>query len=91
MRWLHNETSLPISDWQTPTFTQIKKKKSSRLSPYAESELWDREDLLAIVKYEQHKRNKAALTLLWDLNARNHEVTLLKIKHVRLSERYGEA
>jgi hypothetical protein len=29
--------------------------------------------------------------LLWDLNARNHEVTLLKIKHVRLSKKYGEA
>jgi integrase/recombinase XerD len=47
--------------------------------------------LLAIVKYESHKRNKAALTLLWDLNARNHEVTLLKVKHVRFNEKYGEA
>jgi hypothetical protein len=27
---------------------------------------------------------------MWDLNARNHEVTMLKIKHVRLKERYGE-
>jgi hypothetical protein len=35
-------------------------------------------------------RNKAALTLFWDLDARNHEVTLLKIKHIRLHERYGE-
>jgi integrase/recombinase XerD len=32
---------------------------------------------------------KAALALFWDLNARNHEITLLKIKHVRL-EKYGE-
>lgn len=47
--------------------------------------------MLAVVKYEARKRNKAALTLLWDLNARNHEVTLLKVKHVRLGERYGEA
>ena len=30
------------------------------------------------------------LLLLWDLDARNHEVTLLKIKHIRLRERYGE-
>jgi hypothetical protein len=30
------------------------------------------------------------LSLLWDLDARNHEVTLLKIKHIRLRERYGE-
>jgi integrase/recombinase XerD len=30
------------------------------------------------------------LTLFWDLDARNREVTLLKIKHIRLRERYGE-
>jgi hypothetical protein len=40
--------------------------------------------------YEKYKRNKAALTLLWDLNGRNHEVTLLQIKHIQLKERYGE-
>jgi integrase/recombinase XerD len=91
MRWLNNDSDISISDWQTPSFAQIKKKKTNRLSPYTESELWEREDLLDVVKYESYKRNKAALTLLWDLNARNHEVTLLKVKHVRLGERYGEA
>jgi integrase/recombinase XerD len=91
MRWLHNDPSVPPSEWQTPQFARIKKKKTSRISPYAESELWEREDVLAIVKYEQARRNKAITTLLWDLNARNHEVALLKIKHVRLSQRYGEA
>jgi integrase/recombinase XerD len=39
--------------------------------------------------YEKYRRNKAALTLLWDLNGRNHEVTLLQIKHIQLKERYG--
>lgn len=91
MRWLHNDPSLPMSDWETPSFAQIKKKKTNRISPYTESELWERDDLLTIVKYECYKRNKAALTLLWDLNARNHEVTLLKVKHIRYHERYGEA
>lgn len=91
MRWLHNDPSLPISDWETPPFAQIKKRKTNRISPYVESELWERDDLLVVVKYESRMRNKAALTLLWDLNARNHEVTLLKIKHVRLNQRFGEA
>ncbi len=99
MRWIHNgapksiSASLsPLSDWQTPAFVQIKKRKTKRLSPYVESELWEREDLLTIVKYETHKRNKAALTLLWDFNARPHEVTRsLKIKHIRFHERYAEA
>ncbi|MGC2427722.1 MAG: hypothetical protein WA421_11855 [Nitrososphaeraceae archaeon] len=30
------------------------------------------------------------MTLFWDLDAGNHEITLLKIKHLRLKERYGE-
>jgi hypothetical protein len=91
MRWLHNDPSvIPFSEWQTPQFARIKKKRTNRISPYAESELWEREDVLAIVKYEHARRNKAVITLLWDLNARNHEVALLKIKHVRLSQRYGE-
>ena len=44
----------------------------------------------AVIKYEPFIRNKAALSLLWDLDARNHEITLLKIKNIRLRERYGE-
>ena len=105
-RWLYNihnkinnsshETidniSYPFSyeDWETPAFIQIKKKKTKRSSPYLETELWDRDELLCVLKYEPSKRNKAALALFWDLNARNHEVTLLKIKHIRLKEKYGE-
>jgi integrase/recombinase XerD len=91
MRWYHNPGIASVTDWQTPAFTQIKKKKTNRLSPYVESELWERQDLLTVVKYETQKRNKAALTLLWDLDARNHEVTLLKVKHIRLDQRYGQA
>jgi hypothetical protein len=97
-RWLLNykqKTSngdeiLPNSEWTTPTFAQIKEERTKRLSPYVETELWDRDEILTIIKYEPHKRNKAALSLLWDLNARNHEVTLLQLKHIRLKERYGE-
>jgi integrase/recombinase XerD len=44
----------------------------------------------AIVKYEPEARNKAALTLFWDLDARNHEVTMLQIKNLRPRERWAE-
>ena len=66
------------------------KKENKEIKPLFRAEIWDREEILSIVKYESYKRNKAALTLLWDLDARNHEITLLKIKHIRLRERYGE-
>jgi hypothetical protein len=98
-RWFYNENvkveyskenALSAADWITPDFMKIKRKKTKRLSPYIDSELWTKEELLMIIKYEQFKRNKAALSLLWDLDARNHEVTLLKNKHIRLKEKYGE-
>ena len=69
---------------------RIKSKKSKRASPYTESDIWDLEELKILIKYEPFKRNKAAIALMWDLNARHHEVTMLRIKHVRLKERYGE-
>ena len=96
LRWLHNigttrsDAIIPMEDWNTPSFLKIKEKRSKRISPYLETELWEKDEILLITKYEPYKRNKAILTLLWDLNARNHEITLLKIKHIRLREKYGE-
>jgi integrase/recombinase XerD len=94
-RWLYNckdkdLDDVPFSDWETPDFVKIKNKKTKRISPYLENELWEKDDLLTIIKYESYKRNKAILALLWDLDARPHELTLLKIKHIRLKEKYGE-
>jgi hypothetical protein len=98
-RWLYNvklkgnnshRNNYDISNWITPNFVNINKKKTKRLSPYNESDIWDKEDLLSIVKYEPYKRNKAILTLLWDFNARPHEITLMRIKNIRLKEKYGE-
>jgi integrase/recombinase XerD len=85
-----NLSTLSQSEWETPVFVKIKEKKTKRLSPYSETELWERDEILSIVKYEPYKHNKAALTLLWDLDARNHEITLLKIKNIRFREKYGE-
>ncbi|MBA3749577.1 MAG: hypothetical protein H0X03_01520 [Nitrosopumilus sp.] len=86
----NNDSFVSIREWKTPHFLNIDKKKTNRISPYIETELWEKEDILTIVKYDNYKRNRAALTLLWDLDARPHEVTLLKLKHVRLKEKYGE-
>ena len=95
---MHNEKqriddgleTIEPSDWTTPSFVKIKEKRSKRISPYLETEIWDRAEIQTIISYENCKRNKAILSLLWDSNARPHELTLLKIKHIRLKERYGE-
>jgi integrase/recombinase XerD len=89
-RWLTNRHTVNRSDWKTPDFVQIKEKKSKRSSPYSENDIWDRDELLTIIKYEPEIRNKAILALLWDLDARNHEITNLKIGNIRLRERYAE-
>ncbi len=75
---------------ETPEFIRIRKKKTKRDSPYSEAEIWELDELLTVIRYEPYTRNKAALALFWDFNARNHEVTKLKIKNRRLRERYGE-
>lgn len=99
-RWLFNGRGKTESDndderlwseeWKTPEFLKIRERRAVRLSPYTETEIWERDEVLFVIKYEPSKRNKAVLALLWDLDARNHEVTRLKIKHLRLKERYGE-
>jgi hypothetical protein len=94
-RWLYNARDKGLNaksydTWNTPDFINLKMKRTKRLSPYLETEIWDKDELAAIIKYEPYKRNKAILSLLWDLDARPHEITLLKIKHIRLKEKYGE-
>jgi hypothetical protein len=61
---------------ESPEFLKyLKEKKTKRLSPYVENELWPNEELLPLIKYEFFKRNKAILSLMWDLNARPHEIS----------------
>ena len=41
-RWLLNHSNcLENENWETPEFVKIKNKKSKRLSPYLESEIWE--------------------------------------------------
>jgi integrase/recombinase XerD len=39
--------------------------------------------------WEPELRNQAIITLLWDLDARPHEITALRIKDIVLNEQYG--
>ena len=62
-RWLHNYDDkrfddAQFSDWQTPDFVRIKKKKTKRISPYLENELWEKEDLLTIINMNLTKEIK---------------------------------
>jgi integrase/recombinase XerD len=51
-RWLYNQSGkeepIPTSEWNTPQFVQIKKKNTKRLSPYSQTDIWDRDELLLL-------------------------------------------
>ena len=94
-RWLYNTKEKGLNaksydSWTTLSFINIKSKRTKRLSPYSETEIWDKDELFTIIKYETNIRNKAILSLMWDLDARPSEIVLLKNKHIRLKEKYGE-
>ena len=92
VRWIYNRgNGASMDEWKTPDFLQsLKPKKTKRSSPYSETAIWDKDEFLSIIKYEPYKKNKAALALMWDLNARNHEITLLRNKNIRLKQKYRE-
>jgi integrase/recombinase XerD len=88
-RWLHNRGK-DRDEWETPSWFKIKNKKVIKDSPYNGSQVWSRDEVLSILKYEPELRNKAIITMMWDLSARNHEITALKIGDIRFNERYAE-
>ena len=73
-RWLYNQrgkqVTIPMSEWETPVFARIKEKKTKRLSPYSETEIWDRDELLNIVKYEPYARNKGSVYIILGLGCK---------------------
>ena len=87
-RWLFNSycNNKPEEEWETPPFLKIKTKKPLRESPYDINDIWELDDVLTIVAYEPELRNQAIITLLWDLDARPHEITALRIKDILLNE-----
>lgn len=51
-RWLYNRSNsnnASMDEWTTPNFLQtIKPKKTKRLSPYSETEIWDKPEFISI-------------------------------------------
>ena len=74
MGTIQSDVIIPMEEWNTPPFLKINEKKTKRISPYLQTELWKKDDILFITRYEPYKRNKAILTLMWDLDARSHEI-----------------
>ena len=90
-RWLLNSNKdKSEEDWETPAFLKIKKKKPLRESPYGINDICQLDEVLTIISYEPALRSQAIITLLWDLDARPHEISALRIKDIILNEQYGE-
>ena len=91
-RWLYNhEITRDREDWNTPEpFSTIKKKKNKRDSSYTPNDVWEIDDLLLAIKYCDNIRDKAVLTIGWDMVSRNHELVKVKIKDIIIKEKYAE-
>ena len=91
-RWLCNhETSKDRDDWNTPKpFCDIKKKKNKRDSSYTPNDVWSVDELLLAVKYCDNIRDKAVLTVGWDMVSRNHEIVKVKLRDIVIKEKYAE-
>jgi hypothetical protein len=62
-RWLHNEheqqTPVPMDLWKTPEFVGLlKPRKTKRITPYSETEIWEKDEFLSIIKFEPLKEIK---------------------------------
>lgn len=92
-RWMHNHPkNTDMEDWETPEpVCSIKRKKNKRISSYSPNDVWSIDELLLAVKYCTSIRDKVILTLSWDMAARNHEITKLKLKDIKFKEKYAEA
>lgn len=93
-RWYYNyyiNKIDEIDEWVTPDFiSKIKRIRVKNPNRYDLSQQWSKEELLSIIKYEDDLRNKAIITMLWDFNARNHEICRMKIKDIRFKDKYAE-
>ena len=92
-RWLYNyDKDKDRDNWTTPEiFSSIKRKKNKRISSYTPNEVWSIDELLVVVKYCSNPRDKAILTIAWDMAARNHEMVKLRLKDIVFKEKYAEA
>ena len=70
---------IATSDWTTASFCQIKEKRTKCISPYLESELWERDEILSIIKYEQYKRNKRLLSVFREVVVEEAECLYLLV------------
>jgi integrase/recombinase XerD len=93
-RWYYNRGKDEEEEWTTPDWFKIRNESSERavLGPYTKNQIWTRDEVLSILKYVNHPRNKAIITMGWDMSARNHEITSLRIKDINfgVSNVYAE-
>jgi integrase/recombinase XerD len=94
IRWYYNRDKDEEEEWVTPEWFKIKTEKSDRVlkGPYSKRQVWTRDEVLSILKYEPELRNKALITMSWDVYARNHEIASLRIRDINfgVSEVYAE-
>ena len=64
-------------------FVKIKSKKTKCQSPYLETEIWDRDEILFIIKYESYTRNVRRNNTVRVIDfSNNHTICNLPLFHL---------
>lgn len=87
----NKDSDIPESSWKNPyQFDKIKMLKNKRKSSYSAGQVWTQKEVLTVTKYGNNNRDKAILTLMYDIVARNHEITSLRLNDLQFYENYTE-
>ena len=79
-KWYCKEDNPELTKWIKTTV----KKKDQRLP----EDMLIESDVLKLIEYAKHQRDKAMIALLWDIGARIGEIGTLNIRHLSFDE-YG--
>ena len=79
-KWYCKEDNPELTKWIKITV----KKKDQRLP----EDMLIESDVLKLIEYAKHQRDKAMIALLWDIGARIGEIGTLNIRHLSFDE-YG--
>ena len=77
-KWYSKEDSPEMTRWIKTSV----KKKDQKLP----DDMLTEPDILTLIEYAEHMRDKAIIALLWDIGARIREIGTLTIRHISFDE-----
>ncbi len=89
-KWLYNkDTRIPRRKWKAPEWFEFIDSKKVTFR-YTEKDVWSEEEIGIAISARDHPRDKALISVGYDLAARPHELMSLKRSDIIMKPSYGE-